>query len=163
MPLPRIAVVGGDGRAERVVWPDGYDVRVFPTMEGGGERRAKDAVATGRYALVILMTKWIGHTVKLNAKTQYWDRGFPELARALPDLLPPGAAQDASADDHWYEREVAMGQPEMPRVEVPKARIKIDDAIRLIQRDLELLADGLLDEAEVLISVERVLNRGVLR
>lgn len=175
MPRPRIAVVGGDDRGGLTSWPKGYDVRHFPTHDRN-PNKLKAALASGRYALVILMTKWIEHhwDTEYVVKRHYWSGSFMELSKNLSTILPPGEDDEEAAAEDWIEKfnreqEDAMEPEKQPAVVMPisvpgpRPKMKFDDAMRVVQRELELFADGLLEDAEVLVVFERVLTRGVER
>lgn len=173
MPRPRIAVVGGDDRGGLTSWPAGYDVRHFPTHDRN-PNKLKAALASGRYSLVILMTRWIEHGWAMDyvVKRHYWSGSFMELSKNLSTILPPGEDNAEFEADDWIEKfnqeqeEVmaeVQGQVVMVPPPIPRSKMKFADAMRVVQREFELFADGLLEDAEVLVVIERVLTRGVER
>ncbi len=60
-----IAVIGGDGRRFRPLRADGVEVRVCASSKHGGNGRLHSvlaAIRTGSIDLVILLTRWLGHS-----------------------------------------------------------------------------------------------------
>lgn len=87
-----VAVVGGDERAERLSWPRHVEVDCYQSSNFGGDgqlKRLKNALAAGRYDLVVLLTRWIGHSMtacvrnEARCRVVFWERGMGSLAKAL--------------------------------------------------------------------------------
>jgi len=87
MPLPRIAIVGGDNRILRQNWPPTLDVRPYI---GDDHHRVLDAAQTGKVDAIVILIRFIGHPgyemlkrQSMNIPVYFWRRGLTELAKAL--------------------------------------------------------------------------------
>lgn len=96
MSAPYVAVVGGDERVEAVRWPAGVTVVCYPGEKFGGQGRAaglKAALASGRFTHVVILVRWIGHSMSgavcqaARCPVIHWPAGAPQLARHLVTLL----------------------------------------------------------------------------
>lgn len=62
----RVAVVGGNERAERRKWPAEYDVTCYQGQRYGGDgelRSLKQALQNDRFDAVVLLVRWMGHSM----------------------------------------------------------------------------------------------------
>lgn len=110
---PRVAIFGGDGRAERVDWPSGYDLQFYPgsTYSKDGWRRLRTSVQAGRIDHIITIVRFLGHSDDSNAKSlglpmTRWPNGVSELAKRIEELtgMPPGDEDAASvSEDAWID------------------------------------------------------------
>lgn len=85
-----IAVLGGDDRAGRYSWPEGFDVRHYP---GDEHARLVAALRAGRIASVVVVTKFISHAAEQEVRRAAiasgmtllrWAQGFNELTKRIP-------------------------------------------------------------------------------
>lgn len=93
----RIAIVGGDSRAEaQYRWGRDHSFTFYQAEKYGGNGEAKKlaaALAAGKFDVVVTLTRWMGHSmygaVKNNARCRVvtWDRGIGDLTKYLPELV----------------------------------------------------------------------------
>ncbi len=94
---PRVAIYGGDARAEtQYRWSKDFDFTFYQAHKYGGNgdvRRLTNALGVGKFDAVVFVTKLSGHgeysTLKAAASCRFitWDRGFGELAKQLGALV----------------------------------------------------------------------------
>jgi hypothetical protein len=90
----RIAVFGGDRRVERLPWPAGFEMKFFGSSHHVGTReldRFSQAHHMVPFSLVVLLTKFVGHTSQSALRRQHvnlvlWRKGLGELVQKLPAL-----------------------------------------------------------------------------
>jgi hypothetical protein len=94
MDAKRVAVVGGDERVERTPWPRSHEVTCYQSSKFGGDgqlTRLKNALAANKYDIVVLLTRWIGHSMtacvrnEAKCKVVFWPTGYGALAKALKE------------------------------------------------------------------------------
>lgn len=100
---PRVAIVGGDERASRQQWPEGYDVRTYCSSRyaAGDISRFSDACKAGGIDFAVVLTKFLGHADERTVRATgipfaRWSRGISELAAHLDEVV--GIEASASAE-----------------------------------------------------------------
>ncbi len=92
----RIAIVGGDDRIRQCRWPAGHDLRFYQGGRWGGNGPLKSllaGLAAGKFDLVIILTRWVGHstcttlTSAATCRVALWPRGLGELTKQLDNML----------------------------------------------------------------------------
>jgi hypothetical protein len=101
-----VAVIGGDGRRFRPLLADGVDVRVCASSKHGGNGRLHSvlfAIRAGSIDLVILLTRWLGHSESRAVVDACRAGGVPVR------IIAGGMTSAARALSTYVDREVHRG------------------------------------------------------